>query len=263
MAATTPDEGATSVAEPVTNEAAIQPGDMIISTDESGTPAMVPAEVETEKKEESSEETPAEQTDSKESQAEATETDDEIVEWAKKKGIEIDPTNANEVKLARVNLENDRRFHENQTKIRVSPPELLPDVEDSTINAVVERQNANELKGYVRDWFDANPDMKEYREELRQISEQRPYLLDMDDVAGHLYRDPKFTAKLRSEGGKAALTNLAQKQSNIPPSAAASNTGVYQSDTITPQNVYAQVDAHDQEWFQKNHKQISKAMEGK
>jgi hypothetical protein len=66
------------------------------------------------------------------------------------------------------------------------------------------------------------------------------------------------------QGGRDALTNLAQKQSQVPPGASATNTGVYaSSNTITPSNVFDLIDKHDQAWFEKNHDAISKAMEGK
>lgn len=260
MDTTTPADGGTQP-EPATTEAVADShsGDQAIVLDDSGTPTMVPVAEAAEEAVTSKEEPAAEEAPAEDAQAE---TDAEIVEWAEKKGLTINPDNPNEVKLARVNLENDRRFHENQNK-KVEPPTLLEPATDPALNTVIDRQNEADTKLYVRDWFDANPDMKQYRTELTKISAERPYLQDMDDVAAHLYRDPQFSAKLKREGGREALTNLAQKQQAIPPSSGASNTRVYESQTITPQNVASLVDSHDQEWFEKNHKEISRAMEGK
>jgi len=155
-------------------------------------------------------------------------------------------------------------YHNREKAAKIAPPELLEETDDPTLNAVVERQNTAELKLYVRDWFDANPEMKEHRETLMKIASERPYLQDMDDVAAHLYRDPQFVSNIKQDAGRHALENLAQKQSAVPPQASASNTAVYASDSvITPQNVYALVDGNDQEWFEKNHDKISKAMQGK
>ncbi len=272
MDTTTSEDGAVLAAQPTTNEAGTDDGAMVITTDESGTPTMVP--VGQEKTEEpnaastqddtkAAEPEAAPVTVAKTEEAQANTTDSEIVEWAKKKGLEINPENPNEIKLARLQLDNDRRFHEAQQRVKVPVPELLEETEDPTLNAIVEKQNNQDLKVYVRDWFDANPAMKEHRQTLMQIAAERPYLQDMDDVAAHLYRDPGFVANLRQEGGRQALENLAQKQSAVPPQASASNTAVYSSDTqITPQNVYDLVDSNSQEWFEKNHDAVSKAMQG-
>jgi hypothetical protein len=273
MDTTTSEEGAVVAAQPTTNEAGADDGAMVITTDEQGTPTMVPADqVTTEEpnaastQDESTEavETTEPTEATAETSTQADNTDSEIVEWAKKKGLEINPNNPNEVKLAKLQLENDRRFHEQQQKIKVLPPELLAETEDPTLNAIVERQNNVELKTYVRDWFDANPEMKEHRDTLMQIAAERPYLQDMDDVAAHLYRNPDFVSNIKKDAGRQALENLAQKQSARPPEASASNTAVYASDSvITPQNVYDLVETHDQDWFEKNHDKISRAMQGK
>ncbi len=275
METTTSEDGAVLTAQPTTNEAGADDGAMVITTDESGTPTMVPVNqvqiaAEPNAASETQDETATEvSTDTTEQAAstevQATETDQEIVEWAKKKGLEINPENPNEIKLAKLQLDNDRRFHEaQQAKPKVQPPELLDSAEDPAIDAVIQRQNDSEVKLYVRDWFDANPEMKEHRQNLMQIASERPYLTDMDDVAAHLYRDPGFVSQMRNEGGRQALENLAQKQSAVPPQASASNTAVYASDNvITPQNVSELVDKNDQAWFEKNHEAISRAMSGK
>lgn len=272
MDTTTSEDGAVLAAQPATNEAGADDGAMVITTDESGTPTMVPVGQETttetnaaSTQDESTEAAAPQSTETKEEVvAQAQDTDSEIVEWAKKKGLEINPNNPNEVKLAKMQLENDRRFHEaQQSKPKVNPPELIETPDDPILSAVVEKQNNLELKSYVAEWFRANPGMEANREDLVRIAAERPYLQDMDDVAAHLYRDPKYVERIRNEGGRQALENLAQKQSAVPPQASASNTSVYASDaTITPQNVYDQVDSHDQEWFEKNHDAISKAMQG-
>jgi hypothetical protein len=269
MDTTTSEDGAVLSAQP-NNEAGADDGDMAVTTDEHGTITLVPLESTTVQPNAAStqDETEAVETTQPteaEKTTQAQDTDSEVVEWASKKGIVLNPENQNEVKLARLQLENDRRFHEaQQQRVKVPVPELLEETEDATLNAIVEKQNNQELKVYVRDWFDANPDMKEHRETLMHIAAERPYLQDMDDVAAHLYRNPDFVAKIKQDGGRQALENLAQKQSAVPPQASASNTAVYSSDTkITPQNVYELVDNNDQKWFEKNHEAISRAMSGK
>lgn len=271
MSTTTPDDGAADAAQPQ-ESAAVSTGhndDQVITTDDNGTPTMTPVAsdvqdeaVSEETTEESSqEETPAEP---KETQA-ADKTDAEIAAWSEKKGLKINPDNPNEVKLARMQLEAERKMHEaRQVQSPVQPPEELPLTgQDPNYDQVAERLNRQEQLLYVRNWFDANPDAKDHRTELQQIAAQRPWLTNMDDVYAHFLANPSREAQIRQEGGKQALTNLAQKQQQIPPSAGATNSGVYQTNQITPQNVYDLVDKNDQAWFEKNHQAISQAMSGK
>ena len=109
MDTTTTEDGAVS-AQPVTNVAEQDQGAMAIVTDDNGTPTMVPVEETAAKESEVSSEEDATTLDTSSEvvkeeaavdTAQAKETDNEIVEWAKKKGIEINPENPNEVKLDR------------------------------------------------------------------------------------------------------------------------------------------------------------------
>lgn len=255
---TTPVDGAATAAQPTaTSDDAAQPTeavttaqpDQVITKDDNGTPSLEPA----------SQGQPSEQAVE---QTQATDkSDSEVAEWAEKKGIKLDPSNPDMMKLARVNLENDRKFHEANQKPIVTPPEELA-LTGTDIDEVIARQNISDLKLYVRDWFDANPDMKDNKAELTKIASERPWLQNMDDVKAHFLADPNRTAQLKQEGGREALTNLAQKQQAIPPTAGATNSAVYETSAITPQNVSQMVDSHDQAWFEKNHQAISKAMSG-
>lgn len=266
MDTTTPDGGAQ--AQPETTEAVTtgHNADQVITTDDNGTPTMAPvtsAQEETPSAEEavSEEEVPVASTE--ETQAAEDKTDDEMVAWSEKKGIKINPDNPNEVKLARMQLEAERKMHAaNQIK-SVEPAEELPLTGDPNYDAIAERLNRREQVDYVRSWFDANPSAKDARTELQEIAAARPYLTNMDDVYAHyLASSPSREADIRKQGGKEALTNLAQKQQQIPPGTNATNSGEYVSGQITPQNVYDLVDKNDQAWFEKNHKAISKAMSG-
>lgn len=256
METTTTDGGADN-AQPETSVAVAEDDAQVITTDENGTPTLTsPAQEETQSAEAVTE-----------AQAEETqaESDDDIVAWSEKKGLKINPENPNEVKLARMQLEAERKMHEaTQVKSIVQPPEELPLTgEDANYDQIADRLNRQEQVLYVRNWLDANPEAKEHRVELQQIAQQRPWLTNMDDVYAHFLANPSREAELKRAGGKEALTNLAQKQQQIPPSSGATNSSVYQSSQITPQNVYDLVDRNDQTWFEKNHDAISKAMSGK
>lgn len=256
MSTTTSDEGA--VAQPQAE--AVESGDMIITT-VNGAPEMVPAESVVAEEAPSPVDAPeAVNSEQEETQAPAETKELSTEEWAKSKNLPLDDP----IKLAEMYRNAEKKMHKTaqQAKVTVPPPELLEESDDPTINAIVDRQNKVELVQYVNNWFRANPDLEQYRAELTKISQERPYLTDMDDVAAHLYRDPKFIEKLKSEGGKEALTNLAQKQSNIPPASAATNASEFSSSNITPQNVDALVAQHDEKWYEQNIDAINKAIGG-
>lgn len=270
MDTTTPDEGAVT-AQPDQTPAAVTTGhnaDLVITQDENGAPTLAPvtsdAPVEApEEQTPSAEEAVSEASTTEETQA-ADKTDDEIAAWSEKKGIKINPENPNEVKLARMQLEAERKMHAaTQPIVSVEPAEELPLTGDPNYDAIAERLNRTEQLNYVRSWFDANPSAKDARAELQEIAAARPWLTNMDDVYAHYLANPSREAAIKREGGKEALTNLAQKQAQVPPASGATNSGVYQSAAITPQNVYDLVDANDQAWFEKNHDAISRAMAGK
>lgn len=268
METTTTDGGAT--AQPEETPVAVATAhndDQVITTDDNGTPTMTPVTSQAaDQPSEQAAETTEVKSESSEQTAEAADkTDAEIAEWSEKKGLKINPENPNEVRLARMQLDNERKFHEaNQaTKTTIQPPELLDTTGNPDYDPIVERQNQTDLKLYVRDWFDANPEMKDHRDELQRIAIERPYLQDMEDIRAHFLANPSREAQLKSDGGREALTNLAQKQSQIPPGANATNSGVYASEAINPRNVFDQIDKHDQAWFEKHHDAINKAIAGK
>lgn len=245
-----PDEGAVS-----------SQGDMVVTTDDMGTPTLVPVD--------QVQETPSTEAETSEPAADTQETEEpaqavDITQWAKSKGLEINPENPTEVKLATMQREAEQKMHEatRQAKESIPLPDILPEVADPTMNAIVERQNKIETVQYVNSWFKANPELEQYRGELARIASDRPYLEDMEDVAAHLYREPKFIERLQNEGGKKALQNLAQKQSNIPPASAATNSGEFSNGTLTAQNVDQMVAGMSLDEYKKRLPEINKALAG-
>lgn len=244
---TTSEDGVQST-QPTTNgavEASLDGSEQIIANDDNGTPSSEPLSQAQEEgaSEAVSEEPQAKESEETQAKADVESVDEDILEWTEKKGLKIDPKNPNEVKLAQMQRDAERAMHKaNQLKSAVQPPELLEPSEDVNYNAVIERQNTLELKTYVRDWFEANPEMKEYREDLQRIANERPYLNNMDDLRAHFLADPSRLESLKKEGGRSALKNLAQKQQQQPPTSSATNANAFSnSNKITAQNVDAMV----------------------
>jgi len=208
-----------------------------------------------------SEEQPQEEAPQQESQAD----DDDIQAWAEKKGLPMDDP----VKLAKMYKDAEKKMHEvtqNKPKMNVKPPEFLEETGDERYDAIVQRQNQQELRTYVRDWYEANPDMREHHAQLSQIAQQYPDLQSMDHIKAHFlaqqYSDPKRLESLKKEGGREALTNLAQKQQQTPPSSGATNSNSYASKKITAANVDDMVANMSVDEYQKRLPEINAAIRG-
>lgn len=254
MDTTTSDSGASKDAQPEKNEAvAEQTTDDSQSADDSQATSA-------------DDQQSAEAVEATDDSSESTETDtqapsdsEELKSWADKKGLEVNFDNPNEIKLAQMQLNAEKKMHEATQKPVVQPPQEIEATGDESVDQLVDRQNQLELKQYVRDWFDANPDAKDHRTELQEISANRPWLNNMDDVYAHFLANPSREAELKKAGGKEALTNLAQKQQAIPPSANATSKGDFSSSKITPDNVEQLVTENDSNWYESNREEILRA----
>lgn len=261
MDTTTSDGGGTDVSQPTTTEAVEGHNeDQVITTDDNGTPTLESTSQAQDASEAVSEETteaPAEE--STEAQA------DDVEEWAKKKGLPLDDP----VKLAKMYRDAEKRMHdatERQRELETASVAQVPldYTGDPSYDSLAQNVNTLLVQNKVRDFFSDNPEARQFESKMAEIVTQRPHLQnDLDALYALARSDPSREAELKQAGGREALTNLAQKQQNVPPAAGATNSGSYASQTITPQNVYQLVEQNDQDWFEKNHKAISKAMSGK
>jgi len=244
--------------------------DQVISTDSNGTPDLSPVTSQASESASTASEAVSENESSdasqNETQAQTEQLDDDIVAWTEKKGLTINLDNPNELKLAQMQREAERKMHEANNKSRELEHSVyqapIDYTGDPNIDGLAQSVNNLLIQNNVREFFSENPDAREYESAMATLVSEKPYL--KDDLRS-LYilarNDPARDAELRQAGGREALTNLAQKQQQIPPSSGATNSGVYQSEQITPQNVSSLVDKNSQEWFEKNYKAISAAME--
>lgn len=263
MSTTTSDGGSEKTEQPQTSEAvAEQDKDaQVITTDENGTPTLAPTGAEA---------APAQEEDSSETDAQApAETSeasaDDVEEWAKKKGLPLEDPK----KLAAMYRDAEKKMHQATEKAReletAATSQTLDYTGDPNIDALNQQVNTLLIQNSVRDFFQANPEAREYESKMAEIVTQRPHLKgDLDALYALAKTDPNRESELKNAGGREALTNLAQKQQQIPPGANATNSGVYASgDVITPGNVFDLIEKNDQAWFQKNYKTINKAISGK
>lgn len=260
MDTTTPDGGAEQ-AQPTTTEAVTtgQNADQVITTDSNGTPELQPVTSQSESVE-AAPEPEAEQPTEPVAQAPA----DDVEEWAKKKGISLEDPK----KIAQMYRDAEKKMHEASAKAReleqaTIAAQTLDYTGDDDRDNLAQTVNQLLIQNNVRDFFGNNPEAREYESKMAEIVTQRPHLKnDLDALYALAKTDPSRETELKQAGGREALTNLAQKQQQVPPGANATNSGVYESQTITPRNVYDLIDKNDQAWFEKNHDAINKAISG-
>lgn len=175
----------------------------------------------------------------------------------------------NPVKLAQMYRDAERKMHEAAAKARELEQATIANAPvdytgDPTVDSLTQTVNTLLIQNNVRDFFANNPEAREFESKMAEIVTARPHLSnDLDALYALAKTDPSREAELKQQGGREALTNLAQKQQQIPPGAHATNSGVYESAQITPANVYDLIDKNDQAWFEKNHEAINKAISGK
>jgi len=265
METTTTDGGAS--AQPQDSAAVTtEPGDMLITTDEQGAPTLKPVE-ETEEVTSSAanDEAVAEDLSTESQETQASDNEPSVEEWAKSKNLPLDDP----VKLAKMYRDAEKRMHEATEKARELETATVNQVPvdytgDPGYDTLAQSVNTLLVQNKVRDFFSDNPEARNFESKMAEIVTQRPHLQnDLDALYALARTDPNREAELKATGGREALTNLAQKQQQIPPNSGATNSGVYESQQINPQNVYELVDKNDQEWFEKNHDAISRAMSGK
>lgn len=195
---------------------------------------------------------------------------DELASFAKAKGFNPEALSEGERKALEMARNAEKRMHEATAN---SSRQLETAVtEQSTVNSGDQRydelaQEVVDLKisKSVSDFWAAHPEARQHENEMAETVAKRPWLAqDLEALYAVVASNPNREAQLKADGGREALTELAQKQQAAAPTSAATNAQTFASTTqITPQNVYEMVGKNDQEWFEKNHQAISRAMEGK
>lgn len=258
MDTTTPTEGAVSAQPTQPTEAVkIEGNEQIISTDANGTPDLQPIT--------SQDDQPSADTAVEDATAPTQADGDDIQSWAEKKGLPLEDP----VKMASMYREAEKKMHEATLKAReyntaVMDQPLIDYTGDSAVDQLAVQVNQLTIQNKVNSFWESTPEAREFEGKMAEIVVQRPHLQnDLDALYALARNDPTREADLKREGGREALTNLAQKQQAVPPLAAATNAGSYESNIISNQNVYELIDRNDQEWFQKNYSAINKAISGK
>jgi hypothetical protein len=189
---------------------------------DTGVQETQPAEVDTQ----AAENQPAEPTESTDSQEAVPVTDDNLA-WLQNKGI--DPQSPEALgKVAEMYRNAEKAMHAStqekaQLQTALEQPAENPgtDYQDDPVSALTAQVQALTMKSTVNDFFNANPEAKQYEADMASIVNNDPTMAAL--VKGgyfpidKLYQlargaDPNREATLKSEGGREALQKVADKQ---------------------------------------------------
>ena len=197
-------------------------------------------------------------------------TDEQLDKFAQSKGLVLDSDNAK--KAAKMAMNAEKLMHTKANKAS-ELERTMSEMSDTAVDQMAEATGENpeylkrlqrmEVKDSIREFWDKNPEAREYESEMAQIA-----------VDAGLYGSPEAILKatyamaiannqgaVKSQGKREALESLAHKQQAAVPVGNAVNSSMT-SNTITPQNVSQMVDTHDQKWFESHYEEINKAMRG-
>lgn len=197
--------------------------------------------------------------------------EDDLADWAGKQGIDFDnPTPEQARQLAKRLRDTQQKMHEateqaKQLESSMTQNANLPYTGNEDYDTLAAEVNQIKIQNRVDNYFRANPEAREYEGKMAELVVDRPWLQnDLEALHALAVNSPNRAAELKKEGGREALTNLAQKQSAVPPQSNAS-TGVSSSqEKITSDNVDTIVANHmgDTKWYSAHKSEIDRAMAG-
>lgn len=194
--------------------------------------------------------------------------DKDLASFAKGQGIDnVEELSERELKLLKVARDNQAEFTRKRQKdselertLSNTSDDVAEEVAESTGQdpELLKRMQRLEVRTAVQDFWDTNPDAREYEKDMIAKLGEKPHLAgDLDALYAVVLREK--ASETTSKAKREALENLAQKQQAAAPRGNAVNaTGGSQK--ITPGNVDRLVAEHDQKWFEANYKEINEAM---
>lgn len=200
-------------------------------------------------------------------EAQATDAED-FAKFAKAKGFDPDSLSDRERKALEMARNSEQRMHEATARSRELETTMAsnPNLEytgDPRYDNIAKTVNELAITNRVEAFFRANPEARQYEEKMAEIVVKRPWLQnDLEALHALAVNSPDRQEALKKEGGREALTNVAQKMSAVPPPSNASTGATSSNEKITPDNVDQLVAQHDQAWFIKHKPEIDRAMAG-
>ena len=257
--------------EVTTTDAPVESGEVQningIAIDDQGMAISEPEETE---QAEAVQQTTEPEVETEEQTVEPSEEDGELAKFAQTKGLELDSENA--IKAAKMAM-NAERLAGRQASRAGQLEKTMSGMSDESAEQVAQatgqdpevlkRLQRMEVKDSIREFWDNNPDARQYEAEMAQIAVESGLYGSPEAIlkASYAIAQSANSANLKSQGKQEALKSLAQKQQAAVPTGNAVTSSM-STDQITPQNVDRLVAMNSQDWFVKNYEAINKAMAG-
>ncbi len=195
--------------------------------------------------------------------ADVPEESDEIKSWAEKKNLPLDDP----IKMAKMVREAEQKMHSVSQETKLKEAVQTPPSEDFGVDPIDEvRHEVQQLRlqNQVSEFYNANPEARQYDAQMAELVQQKPYLAN--DLES-LYAVARFNElssdreAIKQDGGREALTKLAQKQQTTAVKGNAVTPELVNTQKITPENVDRLVAQNDQKWFEAHYDEINQAMQ--
>jgi len=188
---------------------------------------------------------------------------DDVASWAKSKGLEINPDNPNEVKLANMQREAEKKMHQSTTQ--ASELKNIINEESSNFQGDDASQMKQEIQVMkanqaVNDFYQQNPDAQQFDADMAEIVRSNPNAAKAGIEA--LYAMAKVRSlknggedQLKSAGKTEALKDLSSKQKVASASSSATSAQMA-SKGITLSEVSEHTRAGDVAWLREHSAEI-------
>lgn len=201
---------------------------------------------------------------------EPSDEDEQLTKFASAKGVTLDSDNAK--KLAKMAMNAEKAMHSKATRASELERTMSTMGDDAASRQaqatgenpeVLKRLMSMEVKSSIRDFWDANPEARQYESEMAKIAVEAGLYGTPESIlkASYAMAAMNNQGAVKSQGKREALESLAHKQQASVPTGNAVTSSMT-SNTITPQNVGQMVANHDQKWFEANYDAINQAMRG-
>lgn len=264
--------------EESTTNATVETGGQVIqgvAVDDQGQAVPQPEETET------AEAVSTETTESPESHTQATteqsevatvepSEDEQLEKFASAKGLTLDSDNAK--KAAKMAMNAEKLMHQKTQKaseLEKTMSGMSDESAEQTALAtgqnpeVLKRLQRMEVKESIRDFWDSNPDARQYESEMATIAVESGLYGSPEAIlkASYAIARANDVAGIKSQAKKETLQKLAHNQQAAVPRGNAVNATATAA-AITPQNVDRLVGQNNLEWYKAHRDEINKAMAG-
>ena len=181
---------------------------------------------------------PEQQTEEQPEATQQSDDDDDVSKFAQSKGLELDSDNAR--KAAKMAMESEKRMHQATQKsgeLEKSMVSMSDQSSEQVAQAtgqdpeLLKRLNAMEVKSQIRDFFDGNPEARQYESEMTKIAAEAGLYGSAEAILKASYAmarssDTNATASVQSQAKRATLESLAHKQQAAVPRGNATNSDI-------------------------------------